>query len=235
MNRYSYVENDPINNVDPSGEDWYLDGSDISIGMPWMSPNIGELDEFEIMSIPIEAEWGAGENDGWHQQFAGYLDVGLPMNGAPSLQVLVGQIYTRLLQDSDCLGFLGRNDPHALDTIANTPVGVGDVSADPNKVAVTNMRLSPKSSVPTDASITVNQNATAFFNTGGTVHLYGGSTPYQTGSAEFQAATLLHGFGHATGALLQNDGASAASEKENNRQIEKHCQKTINSFSRGAN
>ena len=58
---------------------------------------------------------------------------------------------------------------------------------------------------------------------------------YESGSLAGEAQTLIHEFGHATGALVndtnqQTGTPDPSKETENNKAIEQHCNKLIDSF-----
>lgn len=137
---------------------------------------------------------------------------------------LRSKILNGLLQDPDCLGFLGAwgSDPLAL--IKVIPITEGNVSPFPRTQAITTETLTPSSPIPINPSIEINHNG-FFFEPGATASL-GGQT-FQTGTPQFQTEVLLHELGHATG-VLPLDANSAKQEDANNAAIVQKCSKTIN-------
>ena len=113
-----------------------------------------------------------------------------------------------LLDDPECLAFLGAWGVSPLSALLNTPVGLDFFN--PKVPARTDLKTDPGSMVPTNPKITFNRLG-AFF--GGNVGL--------------QVFVYLHEIGHVTGALAQDDAENATSQAKNNAAIREHCSKAL--------
>jgi RHS repeat-associated protein len=231
-NRYAYALNNPLLFIDSLGlqQTCQTDGQDVPCptgnGRPPMPPILQCFYDYPNGDIDFE-----GCIEGYPGSGGGYYAPLIGPGGGGGVGSLRGELLDKLLSDPNCLSFLGRNDANSLSDIAAVPISVANLNS-PTTQAVTSINLSPTGPVPSNASIVLNQSS-AFFTTGSQVSLSGTSTIFTSGTPQFQAAVLLHEFGHVTGALLQNDASSAQAEGLNNQAILTNCSQTINSFSGG--
>ncbi len=243
LNRYAYAANDPIDLLDPEGEYICVTGC----GVDRNPFGVDEFDLLDMVDLAATIVGWRGEGDiivpvyGIQSSIMDYLIAhsGDPTGGDPSgsgtsgsdlSQILAtkNQILDRLLSDPDCLSFLSRVDSHALGDIDRTPITLGQSGPAAGTFPV----MFPTSQVPLSAKIVVNENG-SLFQQGRMETPYGLENSYVSGSQQWQAFSLLHEFGHVTGALkpdASNLANSYANEVWNNQAILGHCSKTINSF-----
>jgi hypothetical protein len=139
--------------------------------------------------------------------------------------------------DPDCLAFLLGKDPKSgatidplktLGDILNLSLfGHADISqnGNPNIIGAVS-----SGGVPGQA-ITVNNQGAFFLSGVGDSPLTVGPNHIPGGTAQAQGFILLHELGHLTFVLRPDAGVPKAGRKNDN-DIQKHCEKTINSFAR---
>jgi RHS repeat-associated protein len=252
LNRYAYVLNNPTTLTDPLGLgdcppgthqigpgqcESYFTGADqlALVGPGW--------DEFDLMLYTACGEGGCSTGlDFAGAAIANWLStrqnskppvVTNPSQTGPQ-QVAIGTMLAKLLAalacDPDCTSFLAQNGLDPIETltaiIANENYGHADISSGGNSYGT----AAVTTGVGAQAGIFINNEGAFFSGTasnGASMTVGPGNLP--GGTAAAQAFVLLHELGHATDVLRPDAGVPKAG-KQNDKDIQSHCSKTISSF-----
>jgi RHS repeat-associated protein len=222
-NRYSYVEGDPVNNVDPSGQftlspcalmgGWACD----PFAGLWMDgPAFNPSAYAECLAVPQFCQRGSGAN------FAKGVVVGFLPDLSAAHQALIDASKRALLQDlrnnSNCLNWLdgGMSGAQFIATWNKTTIGADMFIGDQTVVAVMG---SPA------ASTTIAINSIGLFFAGSGPVGYGVPSAIGANTPLGREFILLHEMAHVFGSkgFNQNDGSSTQAETDNNTLILKNC------------
>ena len=126
---------------------------------------------------------------------------------------LRNQLYDSLVNDPDCLTFLAGMGANVLETLQDLPISIDYARVPGGRAVVADTQVfhTLDQIAPVSANTVVNRLG-EFFN----------STP------RFQATTLLHELGHATGVLPPDSGVPV--NQNNTESIQEHCKKTLSGF-----
>ena len=173
--------------------------------------------------------------------------LGLPteLSGAPNLNPIItapinaalNRLSSLLRNDPNCLKFLNSQKGDALDTIntllANDLYGQEPIVPQPlpdGSFNVVNAHTGPGDMTP-NVAITVNSIGAFYHSSFMGMALTTDNGNIQGGSPAAQVFIVLHELGHLTGAL-QQDLNNPDAGKQNNKNLEKNCKKTIQGASR---
>ena len=239
LNRYAYVLNNPMNFIDPLG------------GPPCpANPGPNDPDCIEVTATPDQipliskqyvygclmstnpgpqCSYLAGSSNQQTSSTGG----GGGIRGGDSTaekEKQVQQVLDSLLQavvnDPECLQFLGMKGAKPLSLIRSTPVAVG-YSPDPNLGGTSHPTWSPESAIPVANSITVNSNGYGLLYLGS--FSFGGQV-MKAGSPRALAEVLIHEFAHGANVIL-HEWENISLEEQNANALAGRCGKAINSFS----
>jgi RHS repeat-associated protein len=223
-NKYSYVQNDPVNRFDPTGRD-YCD------------PDDPDEDGCDDPCAPSEQLRGV------HADFCSGGAGGSP-GGAPPPKSKVlhitnisksGSNYNAVVVrfnqisagiDPQCEKFLdsggGNVQSYISDLLSGDLLAVADFTTGIAAITGTG-----GTDVPAGTAAIIVNNLSAFFNSNYTVD----NGMYTGGTGQAQVEILLHELGHALGATgFQNDYSNPGAGKSNDNLINQNCSKTIQSL-----
>jgi hypothetical protein len=146
-------------------------------------------------------------------------------NQQNTLNQLRLQLANALANDPDCLSFLQGKSGGAPNVLDSIPIDIQNVGS-AGIQAVTEVNHDPGSLAPQNPAIHVNSNG-LFFVRGLGAQV--GDTLVGTGTPLFQAITMYHELGHATGAL-PGDSRSADTSHQNSDRVAEHCKKALSNF-----
>jgi RHS repeat-associated protein len=238
LNRYAYVMNNPTTLTDPlglvckKGEDCPPDDGG---GSPiW---DEGACTELTVDGVYL-GNTCAGQpgHKGRDHGEGGSIVVTNPSQTGTK-QTTIGNVLSRLASalacDPECTSFLAQNglDPMAvLSNIQNGNFGHADISenGDPNSIAAVSP-VSASINGVADTSIFVNNQGAFFQGSAGGASMTIGPKHLPGGTPAAQAFILLHELGHNT-KVLRPDAEVPKSGRQNDKDIQSHCKKTIESF-----
>jgi RHS repeat-associated protein len=134
-----------------------------------------------------------------------------------------------ITNDPNCLMFLNGKGANPEALLSSIPINHGNIGGQSVQAQTNNSNPDINSLVPTNPSITINDNGWFFTRGGVAADGTASGTPY------FQGGILLHELGHAAGVLLADgEGVPNASANQaiNNQAIIQHCAQTLNNLSK---
>jgi len=227
-NRFSYVQSDPFNFIDRSGQMMAAPGTKEGGGEGWApspitSPISGPSDPGSSDPDP-----GGGGGGGGSNQSAGVVSVGnVTKAGAQYDAVQMAFARTLAFLDADCEKFLNSGGlnvrDYVSDLFAYDLVAVG--SAPSAIAAFTNIG---GTDVPEGYAAMVFNSNSAFFNGGLSQVFKVNNGKITGGTAKAQTFIILHELAHALSASgFKNDLNNPQAGKENDNAIDKNCGKTF--------
>jgi RHS repeat-associated protein len=259
LNRYAYVQNDPVNHSDPSGL--------LMVSPPGDNGGAGGLaDGVDCNTNPYDDPWDAFEATGTFMPFVGQQafaclpfifqnpeftanassggrstsgivqikNLSTTSSQALDVQNDLRWLQQAIAQDSDCSGWL-QGFSAAINYMLDAPgsgatmMAVGVGSFGNN--ADNAVEGSLGTNLPSGMLITVNVNG-AFFNAGPSTAVgFGLPSWIQGGSAAAQGEILLHELGHVVNASgMQSDKGNNDAEARNNQLVMQHCGDIVNAL-----
>jgi hypothetical protein len=249
-NRYSYVENDPVNFHDPSGlfRDCPAGTVTSADGRNCLGVDLIGVSLEEVHTRASAYTFGAGGGGGWDrgggwgggESARSFIRVTNPSKTGPNQDRIRGVMaWMRQNIDPTCEGWLSGvgdaitgllGDPANLDTVA-----IGHGTFDTQTVSAFTGNNPSQTDLPAGYAVTVN-DAGAFFvgayvQNGASYTL--SANGYNGGTSQAQVAILLHELAHflnsagSGGAGFQPDFNNSAAGAANDRLIRQNCQRTL--------
>ena len=257
MNRFSYVQNDPINSADPSGlvrTPWGFAFSDVGFGSSWNEFDLIPVYGYSFQMVPWSSSTGEPvTTEEWSYGIVGYmqdpfgpgeLPGGVPLDPGPLAgpqkqpppprDIPIGNALQRLMdalaKDPDCLKFLGSHNIYGMQMLTAI-YEYGSYGQDTVLPTVRDGKLTMNNAITNGPSYAITVNSLgAFYNSSyQEMPLTTDRGRIPGGTPAAQGFILLHELGHNTNALSPDANNQSAID-QNDLSLEKNCSKTISAL-----